>query len=78
MCVGGRGGGGERRVYVHMCLYFCVCLYSVCVCVCARARACVRIFVHNSVMKYNDRFTFCTLTKTSVRFTENLSGQPGG
>ena len=62
---------------MHMCLYFSVCLYSVCVCVCAHA--CVCIFVHNSVMKYrNDRFTFCTLAKTSVRFTENLSGQPGG
>ena len=33
------GGGGGRRVYVHMCLYSVVCV-------------CVRIFVHNSVMKY--------------------------
>ena len=53
VCVWGEGTQG-RRVYVHMCLYFGVCLYSVCVCVCVRARvrACVRIFVHNSVMKY--------------------------
>ena len=53
MCV---CGGGEACVCAHVLVLcqVCVCLYSVCVCVCvcARVRACVRIFVHNSVMKY--------------------------
>ena len=55
MCVGG-GDSGEACVCAHVLVLWCVfvqCL-CVCVCVCVRApvRACVRIFVHNSVMKY--------------------------
>ena len=45
-CVCGGGGGGGVCMCTYACTFVCVC-----VCVRARVRACVRIFVHNSVMK---------------------------
>ena len=67
------GGGGEACVCAHVLVLLCVFVQCLCVCVCAHFCAQFRYEVQMIGLPVG----FCTLAKTSVRFTENLSGQPG-